>query len=195
MVVTTGGLDMQSTIDVLKTRRSVKKFNEKVVSREDIETILEAAVNAPSGLDMQSPKILVLQRKDIIARFSEWNKSFYPEDVLKELPDDFDPFYGASTLIIVLADSNCPTYVQDGSLVIGNILNAASSIGIGACWIHRAREEFESLQGQELLKVWGLDKENLEGIGHVVLGYPDENYVVPDKYIKKDYVMYLDDLI
>ena len=185
---------MQSTIEVLKTRRSVKKFNDKRVPKEDLEVILDAAVNAPSGMNAQSPKILVLQRKAIIERFSEWNKSFYPKEVLKNLPEDFDPFYGASTLIIVLADKTIHTHVEDASLVIGNILNAASSMGIGSCWIHRAKEEFDSLQGKELLKVWNLS-ENYVGVGHVVLGYPEDDYKPTEKHIKEDYVVYLDELI
>lgn len=185
---------MQSTIEVLKTRRSIKNFSDKVVSREDLDSILEAAVNAPSGMNAQAPKILVLQRKDIIKRFSEWNRSFYPKEILEKLPEDFDPFYNASTLIIVLADKNINTCVEDASLVIGNILNAASSIGLGACWIHRAREEFDSLQGKELLKVWNLSEDYI-GVGHVVLGYPDDDYVVSSKKIKDDYVVFLDDII
>ncbi|RAP53314.1 MAG: diguanylate cyclase [Methanosphaera sp. rholeuAM270] len=185
---------MQSTIEVLKSRRSVKNFSQKPVSKADLSSILDAAVNAPSGMNVQSPKILVLQRKDIIKRFSEWNKSFYPKEILDNLPDDFDPFYNASTLIIVLADKNVNTCVEDASLVIGNILNAASSIGLGACWIHRAREEFDSLQGKELLKVWNLSLDYI-GVGHVVLGYPSDDFVVSDKKIKEDYVVYLDDII
>lgn len=185
---------MQSTIDVLKTRRSVKNFNDKKVSKDDLENILSAAVNAPTGMNAQSPKILVIQRKDIIERFSQWNKSFYPEELKSQLPDDFDPFYNASTLIIVLADKSFNTYVEDGSLVIGNILNAAASLDIGACWIHRAREEFDSLQGKELLKVWDLS-ENYVGIGHVVLGYPSDDFKVTEKKIKDDFVVYLDEII
>lgn len=185
---------MQSTIDILKTRRSVKKFNDEKVSEDDLKLILSAAVNAPTGMNAQSPKILVIQRKDIIERFSKWNKSFYPEELQGNLPADFDPFYNASTLIIVLADKNVPTYVEDASLVIGNILNAASSLNIGSCWIHRAREEFDSLQGKELLKVWGLS-ETYAGVGHVVLGYPADDYEVTEKIIKDDFVVYLDEII
>ena len=185
---------MQSTIDILKTRRSVKSFNDKKVSKADLENILSAAVNAPTGMNAQSPKILVIQRRDIIERFSKWNKSFYPEELQSQLPDDFDPFYNASTLIIVLADKTINTYVEDGSLVIGNILNAASSLGLGACWIHRAKEEFDSLQGKELLKVWNLS-ENYAGIGHVVLGYPNDDFKATEKKIKDDFVIYLDDII
>lgn len=185
---------MQSTIDVLKNRRSVKKFNDDVINDDDLKSVLEAAVNAPSGMNLQSPKILVIQRKDIIERFSQWNKSFYPSSILDNLPEDFDPFYNASTLIIVLGDKNVPTYVEDASLVIGNILNAASSLDIGSCWIHRAKEEFDSLQGKELLKVWGLS-EDYVGVGHVVLGYPCDNFEYADKEIKEDYVVFLDDVI
>lgn len=185
---------MKSTIDVLKTRRSTKDFNNRKVSREDLDKILEAAVNAPSGMNIQSPKILVIQRKKIIERFAQWNKSFYPDELLDKLPEDFDPFYNAGTLIIVLADGNVNTCVEDASLVIGNILNAASSLGIGSCWIHRAREEFDSLQGKELLKVWSLSEDYI-GVGHVVLGYPDEEYTPAEKTVKDDYVLYLDDII
>ncbi len=185
---------MQSTIEVLKTRRSVKKFNDELVSKDDLEKIMSAAVNAPTGMNAQSPKILVTQKKEVIERFSKWNKSFYPSEFQEKLPGDFDPLYNASTLIIVLADKTVNTYVEDASLVIGNILNAASSLGIGSCWIHRAKEEFESLQGKELLKVWGLS-ENYAGVGHVVLGYPCDDFNVSKKKIKDDFVVFLDEII
>ena len=88
---------------------------------------------------------------------------------------DTDPFYGAPVVLIVLADKARPTYLYDGSLVMGNLMNAAHSLGIGSCWIHRAKEEFESAEGKELLKEWGLP-ENLVGIGHCILGYRDCEY-------------------
>ncbi|MBQ6219512.1 MAG: nitroreductase [Methanosphaera sp.] len=185
---------MESTIDVLKNRRSVKSFKDNQISKEDLESILSAAKNAPSGMNLQSPKILVIQRKKIIERLSQWNKSFYPKEIVDSLPDDFDPFYNAPTLLIILVDKNVNTCVEDGSLVIGNILNAASSLGIGSCWIHRAREEFDSLQGKELLKVWGLSEDYI-GVGHVVLGYPNDEFTFNKKEIKEDYVVYVDDLI
>lgn len=185
---------MESTLEDLKSRRSVRKFSEKVVSRDDLEKILEVATYAPTGLGAQSPKILVIQRKDIIDRISKWNLSYFPEDIKEQLDDDYNPFFGASTLIIVLADGNAHTCVEDGSLVIGNILNAAHAIGIGGCWIHRAREEFDSLQGKELLKVWGIP-ENYIGIGHVILGYPASDFEPRITPRKDDYIVYLDDLL
>ena len=180
-------------IDVLKSRRSVKKFSDRQVSDEDLKQILEAACNAPSGMNLQSPKIIVIQRKDIIERFSKWNLNYYPEEIREQL-GDFDPFYNAPTLLIILVDKNVHTCVEDGSLTIGNILNAAASLGIGSCWIHRAREEFDSVQAKELLKVWGLSEDYI-GVGHVVLGYPCDDYKPSPKKIKDDYVLYVDDLI
>ena len=169
---------MESTLNDLKTRHSVRKFKDEVVSKDDLEKILETATYAPTGLGLQSPKILVIQRKDII----------------EELEEDYDPFFKTSTLIIVLANSEIPTCVEDGSLVIGNILNAAHAIGVGGCWIHRAREEFDSLQGKELLKVWGIPEKYI-GIGHVILGYPADDFEPKITPRKDDYIVYLDDLL
>lgn len=185
---------MESTLNDLKNRRSVRMFDDKVVSREDLDKILEAGTYAPTGMGLQSPKILVIQRKDIIDRLSEWNLSFFPDDIRENLADDYTPFFNASTLLIVLADKNMPTCVEDGSLVIGNILNAAHAIGVGACWIHRAREEFDSPQGKELLKVWSIP-DNYIGIGHVVLGYPSSEFVARETPRKDDYIVYLDDIL
>ena len=180
-------------IEVLKTRRSVKSFSDKQISDDDLKEILEAGCNAPSGMGLQSPKIIVIQRKDIIERFSKWNLSYFPDEIAEKM-GDADPFYNAPTLLIVLADKNVPTCVEDASLTIGNMLNAASSLGVGSCWIHRAREEFDSIQAKELLKVWGLSDDYI-GVGHVVLGYPTDDYEVSKKSIKDDYVLYADDLI
>ncbi|WP_455644652.1 nitroreductase [Methanosphaera sp.] len=185
---------MNSTLEDLKTRRSIRKFSEKPVSREDLEKILEAGTYAPTSLGNQSPRILVTQRKDIIDRIEEWNKSFFPPAVLEKIGDNAKPFYGASTLVIVLGDKNNHNYVQDASLVLGNILNAAHALGLGSCWIHRAKEEFESLQGKELLKVWDIP-DNYVGVGHAVIGYPDDDFEAEAAPRKEDYITYLDDLL
>ncbi len=95
---------------------------------------------------------------------------------------DTDPFYGAQTVVIVLADKNIPTYLYDGSLVMGNLMNAAEAIGVESCWIHRAKEEFESEEGKAVLKKWGIDGD-YEGIGHCVLGYGEKAPLKPRKGI------------
>ena len=107
-----------------------------------------------------------------------------------EVPDDLDPFYGAKTLLIVLADSKLPTYVEDGASVLAVLVNAAHAVGVGSCWIHRARDEFASAKGKSLLKEWGIP-ESYEGIGHVVLGYPDMEAPNPAPR-KSDYVVFVD---
>ena len=76
-------------------------------------------------------------------------------------------------MIVVLANTLRGTWVEDGSLVIGNLMTAAHAVGLGSCWIHRAREMFDSVEGKELLKKWGLP-ETLRGVGNCILGYPDE---------------------
>ncbi len=177
---------MNQTIKDLKTRRSIRKFKDEQITEEELKTILETATYAPTAMGAQSPKIVVIQNPETIKEFSEWNRSYFPVDV----PEGMDPFYGAKTLIIVLADGTMPTFVEDGASVLAVLVNAAHAIGIGSCWIHRARDEFASEKGKELLKEWGIP-ETYEGVGHVVLGYPDMESPKPLPR-KEDYIHYVD---
>lgn len=177
---------MNQTIEDLISRRSIRKFKDEQISDEDLNTILEAGTYAPTGRGAQSPKIVVIQNPETIKEFSAWNRSFFP----MEVPDDVDPFYGGKTLLIVLADSERPTYVEDGASVLTVLVNAAHAIGVGSCWIHRARDEFASAKGKSLLKEWGIP-ESYEGIGHVVLGYPDMEMPKPAPR-KPDYIVFVD---
>ncbi len=177
---------MNQTIKDLKERRSIRKFKDEQISDEDLKVILETGTYAPTGRSAQSPKIVVIQNPETIKEFSAWNRSFFPIDV----PEDMDPFYGAKTLLIVLANSEFPTYVEDGSSVLAVLVNAAHAVGVGSCWIHRARDEFASEKGKALLKKWGIP-ETYEGIGHVVLGYPDMEAPEPLPR-KEDYIHFVD---
>ena len=177
---------MNQTINDLKTRRSIRKFKDKQITDEELKLILEAGTYAPTGRGLQSPKIVVIQNPDTIKEFSAWNRSFFPGDV----PEDLDPFYGAKTLLIVLADSEIPTYVEDGASVLSVLVNAAHAVGVASCWIHRARDEFETEKGKELLKKWNIP-DSYEGIGHVVLGYGDMDNPMPLPR-KEDYIHYVD---
>ena len=127
----------------------------------------------------QSPVIVVVQKPELIAKLSKMNAAV--------MGTTSDPFYGAPTVLIVLADPERGTYVEDGSLVMGNLMLAAHAVGVDSCWIHRAKEEFESAEGKELLKEWGLP-ENLVGIGHCILGYRDCEYPEAKKR-KADYIV------
>ncbi len=145
-----------------------------------MEEILKAGINAPTGRNLQSPVMVAVTNPQMVKKISEINSSVWGSDG--------DPFYGAPAVIVVFADKTVNTHVEDGSLVIGNLLNAAASLGIGACWIHRARQSFETDAGKALMKEWGLG-ENYVGIGNCILGYPDKT--PNEKIHKEDYVIYV----
>lgn len=149
--------------EALKGRRSVRGFKDEQIKEEELNAILEAGEYAANGMGKQSPIMIVVQDKETIAKLSKMNAKIMGNE-------NVDPFYGAPTVVIVLADKNRPTCVEDGSLVIGNLMNAAYGLGVGSCWIHRAKEEFESEEGKELLKKWGVEGDYI-GVGHCVLGY------------------------
>ena len=162
-------------------RRSVKKYKDTQINDDDLQLILEAGKYAANGMGAQSPIMIVLQDKETIKEYSKMNAAV--------MGSDKDPFYGAPTVVIVLADKNRGTCVEDGSLVIGNMMNAAHSLGIGSCWIHRAYQVFESDEGKALLKKWGIEGE-YRGVGNCILGYLDGDY--PKAKDRKDnYVYYV----
>lgn len=171
---------MNETIKNLIERRSCRKYSTTQIKEEELNSVLKAGEYAPTGMGRQSPIILVLQNKEKIEKISKLNA--------KIMGTDKDPFYGAPTVLIVLADKNIGTYKEDGSLVLGNLMNAAYSLGLGSCWIHRAKEEFETEEGKELLKEWNIP-ENYVGIGHCILGYPEEKSEAKPR--KEDYIRFI----
>ena len=163
---------MKETLIDLKERRACRNFDGRQISDEQLNAILEAGEYAPTGMGKQSPIMVVVQDKEMVARLSKMNAAI--------MGASKDPFYGAPTVIIVLADKNIGTYLYDGSLVMGNLMNAAEAVGVQSCWIHRAKEEFESEEGKALLKKWGIEGD-YEGIGHCVLGYGEKAPLKPRK--------------
>lgn len=172
---------MSELLDVIKTRRSIRKYKPDMVPKEIIEKIVEAGTYAATGMGKQSPIILAVTNKEVRDKLSKWNADI--------MGTDTDPFYGAPVVLVVLADKNRPTAVYDGSLVMGNLMLEAHELGIGNCWIHRAKEEFESEEGKAFLKSLGIEGD-YEGIGHCVLGYVDgeEPAAMPRK---ENYVYYV----
>ena len=170
---------MNEVLNCLLTRRSVKKYLSQPVEKEKLDAVLEAGTYAACGMGRQAGKIVVLQNPDDIAQLEKMNASILGNP-------DAHPFYGAPVVCVVFADTNVNTWVEDGSLVIGNMMAAAHSLGLGSCWIHRAKEEFDLPEGKELLRSLGIEGD-YEGVGHCVLGYADgqapqaaprkENYV------------------
>ena len=158
---------MNEVIKAMKERRSIRKFKAEMPPKADLEQIVEAGLYAANGRGKQAVITIAVTDKELRDKLSAVNNEIMGG------PEGKDPFYGAPTVLVVLADKNIGTYIEDGSLVLGNLMNAAYSLGLGSCWIHRAKEEFETDEGKELLKEWNIS-ENYVGIGHCILGYPEE---------------------
>ena len=175
---------VETTREAMINRRSVRKYKTDMIPRDIIERIVEAGTYAAKGRGHQASIILAVTNKELRDRLSEMNRKIGGWD------EGFDPFYGAPVVLVVLAEKDWPTHVYDGSLVMGNLMLAAHTEGIGSCWIHRAKEEFESEEGKQILSDLGVTGE-YEGIGHCILGYPDEE-IEEAKPRKDDYVFWVE---
>lgn len=169
---------MAETLITLKTRRSCRAYKPELIEEEKLNAIIEAGTYAATGMGRQSPIIIAVTDRAFRDKLSKMNAAI--------MGSDRDPFYGAPELLIVLANKAVRTYVYDGSLVMGNMMNAAADLGVASCWIHRAKEEFESEEGKAILKELGIEGE-YEGIGHLILGYAAEPAAAPAPR-KADYV-------
>ena len=157
---------MNATIDDLITRRSSKKYRPDAVPEELLNKITEAGTYAACGMGRQSPIIIAVTDRAVRDELSAINARIMGRE-------GADPFYGAPAVLVVLADKSVPTHVYDGSLVMGNLMAAAHALGLGSCWIHRAKETFELPEGRALLEKLGIEGE-YEGIGNCIVGYADE---------------------
>ena len=153
---------MNEVLNAILTRRSVRSYKPDPIPQEALDRILQAGQYAATGMNRQSPIILAVTDKATRDELSRMNAAI--------MGTDKDPFYGAPVVLVVLADRSVPTHVYDGSLVMGNLMLAAHAEGLGSCWIHRAKEEFESEEGKALLRKLGISGD-YEGIGHCILGY------------------------
>lgn len=156
---------MNEAVKSIIERRSCKAYKPEHLKKEELDVILRAGLNAPSGRNLQPQRFVVVQNPELVKKLSRMNAAV--------MGIDSDPFYGAPDVIIVLSVKTGNTYIQDGSLAMGNLMNAAYGMGIGSRWIHRAREMFESAEGKALLGTWGIT-EDVVGIGFCILGYPAE---------------------
>lgn len=149
----------------LLTRRSVRKYSDRPVEEEKLDKVLTAGLYAPTGMNNQLPVLVAVRDKATRDELSRMNAAV--------MGASGDPFYGAPCVIVVLSDPERMTWVEDGSLVLGNLMNAAHSLGLGSCWIHRAKECFDTPEGKALLRAWGVP-ENYRGVGNCILGYVAE---------------------
>ena len=163
---------MNEIIKAMMERRSIRKFKSDMVSKKDIDEIIEAGLYAANGMGRQAVITVAVTNKELRDKIAEDNRKIGGWD------KGFDPFYGAPVILIVLAEKDWRNRVYDGSLVIGNMMLAAHSLGLGSIWIHRAKEEFETEEYKKLLKDIGVQGE-WEGIGHCAIGYIDGDIPKP----------------
>ena len=149
----------------LLERRSIRRYKETQVPDELLDQVLEAGLYAPTGMNRQNVVMVAVRDKETRDKLSKMNAAV--------MGAQNDPFYGAPCVIVVLGDAETYPVVENGSLVLGNLMNAAHALDLGSCWIHRAKQTFETEEGKELLRAWGL-KDTLVGVGNCILGYPDE---------------------
>lgn len=155
---------MNDTMSTLLNRRSIRKFKPEQIKDEELNAVLEAGKYAPSGANQQAALLIVVQDQETRETLSRMNGEI--------LGNGSDPYYGASTVVLALADKTKVTPVEDASLALGNMFAAAYSLGLGSCWVHRTRQMFESDEGKALLKKWGVEGDYV-GVGSCILGYPD----------------------
>lgn len=171
---------MNETLKTLKERRSCRKYLDKQVEAAALDAILEAGTYAPTGMNRQAPVIVAVQDKETRDKIAKMNAAV--------MGVDSDPFYGAPTVLVVLADPGVRTYVYDGSLVMGNLMNAAHAVGVDSCYIFRAREVFATEEGKAMLRTWGIP-DHYEGIGNCILGYRDVGGVKDASPRKANYIV------
>ena len=173
---------MKSCMEIMLERRSVKKYKSDMPSKADIDKIIEAGLAAASGRNMQASVVVAITNKEIRDKLARDNAAVMGANA--------DPFYGAPCVLVVLANKTAHTYVYDGSLTLGNMMLAAHELGLGSCWIHRAKEVMEKPEWQEWIASLGLEGE-YEGIGNLVVGYLDGEYPAP-KERKSGRVVHVD---
>ena len=171
---------MNETLKTLRKRRSIRRYKPEQISDAQLDAILEAGTWAPTGMGMQSPVMVAVQDPETIRYMEKLNAAVMGTP-------DAAPFYGAPTVVVVLADGENYNWLRDGSLVMGNLMNAAASLGVGSCWINRAMEVFDSEEGKALLRKWGLS-EKYRGVGNCILGYADCEDPIP-RPRKADYIL------
>ena len=159
---------MNEVIKAIKERRSVRKYKPDLLPEDVLSEIIDAGLYAASGKNHQAARIIVITDKQLRDELSDLNRR------IGGWAEGFDPFYGAQTVLLVIAEKAWPTHVYDGSLVMGELMLAASSLGVGSCWIHRAKEELETEQGRKILERAGLAPDEWVGIGHCILGYAED---------------------
>ncbi len=169
---------MNETVEVIKSRRSIRKYKAQCPTKEELQTVISAGVCAPSGRNLQSAIIVAVTNPEDVSTLSHLNA--------KVRGNEGEGYYGAPAVLLVLAEADSPYKIQDGSLVMGNLMNAAHAIGLGTCWINKLDLVFELPEGKALLKKWGIEGK-YAGVASCIIGYPDEE---PEMKTRKENYVY-----
>lgn len=172
---------MNEVLKIICERRSIRSYEKRQIADEELEQVLTAGKFAASASGRQSAVFVAVQQAEMIKRLSKMNAEIMGRDT--------DPFYGAPTVVLVFADSSHGTHVEDGSCALENMMIAAYSIGLGSCWIHREKQMFETEEGKQLKKEWGVP-DSCVGIGACILGYPACEHPAAAKR-KDNFVIYV----
>lgn len=172
----------QEFLNLIKSRRSIRSYENKKIDKELLKAVLEAGTYAPTAMGKQSPVIVAVTNKKYRDELSKLNAEV--------MGAENDPYYGAPVIVVVLADGTMPTFIEDGSCVLENLMLAAHAVGLGSVWVNRERQIFDSERGKQLLQEWGLPA-TLRGVGAIALGYPKGEVPKP-KERKKDYIVHVD---
>lgn len=172
---------MKDVFEIINSRASTRSYKNEMPKPEDINTVINAGLRAASGRNLQAPIIVAVTNREIRDKMSAANAKIFNMET--------DPFYSAPVVLVVLAKKSAHTYVYDGSLALGNMMLAAHALGLGSCWIHRAREVFDMPEWRQWLKSIGIDDE-VEGVGNLILGYPEGEIPAP-KETKASRVYYV----
>ncbi len=181
---------MNQTIQNIISRRSVKKYTDEPVPMNLIEEVVKAGTYAPSGMNKQAAMIIAVTNKDMRDRLSRINLDIIMGKNMNPTSGHNDPFYGAPVVLVVLAKKEVGTHIYDGTLVMENMMIAANSLGLGSCWIHRAKETFETEEGKQILKELGITEEYV-GIGNCILGYAAPDALKPQAPRKENFVVWV----
>ncbi|MDO5471545.1 MAG: nitroreductase [Akkermansia sp.] len=173
---------MKETLADIRTRRSCRKYLPQQIRDEELDTVLEAATWTPTGKGMQTPQLVVVQDAPTLKQLSVLNGSFMGWE------PDRDPMYGAPTAVLVFTDTSVPTGRDDSALMMGTLMLAAHAVGLGSCWINRGKQMFDTEEGRELMKKWGV-ADKYEGLAICILGYPAEGGIHEPKPRREGYVI------
>lgn len=173
--------------DLVKYRRSIRKYQDRQIAREDLKKIMEAGLYAPNAGGGQRTIVVAVQNKDLCEKIGRLNASKFDRSKLagsyvsNEQPSLIDDpaiksgFYGAPTVCAIFAPKNFLYSIPDAFCCAENMVLAATELGLASCIIARGEETFDNESGAEFLKEWNIPDSYIARC-FVLLGYCEGEY-------------------